>query len=123
MSEAQTEVSRLTSPDSHVDAILVEVNAGATTSYYYEVYIAPRGQKPGASKDAVLVIVAAGDLRDLVMTWRQPKLVQISYKHGWIRAFTNRWSEVSTVGGSYVVELKLIPPEGDTLALPPTLRF
>ena len=122
-SEARTEVRRLSSPDAQVDAILIEVNSGATTKYYYEVYIAPRGQRQEASKDAVLVIVDAGDIRDLGMTWRQPKMLQISYKHGWIRAFTNRWSNAKTGGGSYVVELKLVPPEGDTFALPSTLRF
>src|SRR5262245_11436679 len=45
VSEVRTEVRRLSSPDSQVDAILVEV------------------------------------------TWRQPKLLQISDKRGWIRAF------------------------------------
>jgi hypothetical protein len=37
------EVTRATSPSGVVDAMVTEANGGATTSYYYEVYVAPKG--------------------------------------------------------------------------------
>ncbi|MEJ2405784.1 MAG: hypothetical protein P8171_16075 [Candidatus Thiodiazotropha sp.] len=40
---ARDEVQRVASPDGRLDAVLVEVNAGATTSYVYEVYVVPHG--------------------------------------------------------------------------------
>ncbi|MEJ2610931.1 MAG: hypothetical protein P8179_12820 [Candidatus Thiodiazotropha sp.] len=40
---ARDEVQRVASPDGRLDAVLVEINAGATTSYVYEVYVVPQG--------------------------------------------------------------------------------
>ena len=39
------EVSRVSSPDGKVDAVLVETNGGATTSFGYRVFIATPGEK------------------------------------------------------------------------------
>ena len=43
---SRTEVTRIKSPDSIADAVLIKVNAGATASYAYEVYIIPTGGQP-----------------------------------------------------------------------------
>ncbi len=40
------EVSRVASSASGLDAVLVETNGGATTSFGYVVYVVPRGTKP-----------------------------------------------------------------------------
>jgi hypothetical protein len=40
---ARDEVQRVASPDGRLDAVLMEVNAGATTSYVYEVHVVPHG--------------------------------------------------------------------------------
>src|SRR5215207_8000750 len=37
------EVSRVPSPDRHLDAVLVESNTGATTSFWYDVYVVKDG--------------------------------------------------------------------------------
>ena len=45
------EVARATSPSGKVDAVLVEMNGGATTSFGYNIYVVPKGQpvpKPNA---------------------------------------------------------------------------
>jgi hypothetical protein len=42
---SRDEVARVTSPDGTVDAVLVEVNGGATTSFGYQVFLVPRGGK------------------------------------------------------------------------------
>src|SRR5215475_9506392 len=38
------EVSRITSPSGKVDAVLVERNGGATTSFSYDVFVVPKGK-------------------------------------------------------------------------------
>jgi hypothetical protein len=42
---SRDEVARVTSPDGTVDAVLVEVNGGATTSFGYQVFLVQRGGK------------------------------------------------------------------------------
>ena len=44
---SRDEVVRLPSPGGKIDAIVVETNGGATTSFGYEVHIVPHGSKPG----------------------------------------------------------------------------
>jgi hypothetical protein len=38
------EVARVTAPGGDVDAVLIERNGGATTSFGYEVFVVPRGK-------------------------------------------------------------------------------
>jgi hypothetical protein len=45
------EVARITSPSGKVDAVLVERNGGATTSFGYNVYVVPKG-KPVSKRNA-----------------------------------------------------------------------
>ncbi len=40
------EVARVPNSKANVDAVLVETNGGATTSFGYEVFILPSGQRP-----------------------------------------------------------------------------
>jgi len=41
---SEDEVARVTSPDGRVEAILVETNGGATTSFGYKVLVGERGR-------------------------------------------------------------------------------
>lgn len=54
------EVARVAHPNANVDAVLVETNGGATTSFGYEVFLLPRGQKPKQSDHAVASLYGAG---------------------------------------------------------------
>jgi hypothetical protein len=54
------EVARVPDPNANVDAVLVETNGGATTSFGYLVFIFPRGQKPERSDHAVVSLYGAG---------------------------------------------------------------
>ena len=52
---SEDEVARVTSPNGLVDAILTETNGGATTSFGYLIYVAPRGaSRSNSSKAASL---------------------------------------------------------------------
>lgn len=53
------EVSRVSSPDRTVDAVLLEENGGATVSFAYSIYLVSIGAKP-ASADRVAGLYAAG---------------------------------------------------------------
>ena len=54
------EVARASNPSANVDAVLVETNGGATTSFGYEVFLFPRGQKPKRSDHPVVSLYGAG---------------------------------------------------------------
>jgi hypothetical protein len=44
---SRDEVARITSPNGKLDAVLTEINGGATTSFGYDVTVAVHGQKRG----------------------------------------------------------------------------
>ena len=48
-SPSKDEVVRAVSPSGTVDAVLLETNAGATTSFGYEIYILEHGAQPSGS--------------------------------------------------------------------------
>ena len=43
MSPSHDEVARLPSPDKSLDALIIESNGGATTSYWYDICLVPHG--------------------------------------------------------------------------------
>ena len=54
------EVARVAQPQANVDAVLVETNGGATTSFGYEVFVLPHGQVPERSGNPVAYLYGAG---------------------------------------------------------------
>ena len=48
------EVSRLAAPRGDIEAVLIETNGGATTSFGYEIFVVPRGIKPSGTPVAFL---------------------------------------------------------------------
>ena len=48
------EVARVPSPSGQVDAVLVEGNGGATTSFGYYLYVVPKGKKVSRKPDAAV---------------------------------------------------------------------
>jgi hypothetical protein len=122
-SVGRTEIRRIPSPDSRVDAVLLEGSGGATTGFFYEIHLVLKGGAAPASKEDPVIRIAFAGADDLTIEWSRPKLLAIKYKQGWIQRFTNRWSWNDGKGASYVVELQLVPPAGKEFALPETLRF
>jgi hypothetical protein len=121
-SVGRSEVRRIPSPDSRVEAVLVEGSGGATTDFFYEIHVVPKGTGLQPKEDPVVRMANVGAMDNLSIEWRRPNLLAIAYKQGWIQRFTNRWSGKDGKG-SYVVELKLVPPAGDDFALPERQRF
>jgi len=86
------ELSRLTSPDGKVDAVMVRSeNGGATVGFYYSIYLVPKGNELARwphSRGPVFTTAAAAGLE---MEWGTSKLLEISYKHAEIEEFINSW--------------------------------
>lgn len=51
---SKDEVARVASPDGKLEAVLVETNGGATTSFGYEVHVVQRAGKPNGSPAAFM---------------------------------------------------------------------
>jgi hypothetical protein len=102
------EISRVSSPDSVVDAVLVEVNGGATTDFMYFLYIVPKGGK--YEKGSQLFVITHD--KGLKIFWERSKFLVIEYDEGKILQFQNYWYSRDVQNLKYVVELRLIPKTG-----------
>ena len=100
------EVSRVASPDGKVEAVLDEVNGGATTSYSYALYLVPKGTTKLPSSDVVFV---ADHTENLQIEWAEAKLLHIKYREARIFQFSNFWQSKEVDSFQYVVELRLMP--------------
>jgi hypothetical protein len=53
------EVARVSSPSGRVDAVLVEVNGGATTSFGYSVFVVPTGKLVSRGEPGIVSLYGA----------------------------------------------------------------
>ena len=75
------EVARVTAPGGHLDAVLVEVNGGATTSFGYDVSIVPSGSAPRSGKGvaALYGAVRSDSAYGVNLRWSSPTELRIQY--------------------------------------------
>ena len=75
------EVARVRSPSGRFDAVLVETNAGPTTSPGYGVYVVVAGQRPSAWKRVAVLEGATRneDAYGASLVWRGPTLLLIQF--------------------------------------------
>lgn len=100
------EIERISSPDSIVDVVLIRANAGATTSFIFEVYIVRMGYDVVSTEEKLLF---RGDkMEGLKLQWVQSKLLTIQYKQGRIFDFSNFWSSRDIQYFKYIVEIRLV---------------
>jgi hypothetical protein len=68
---ARDEVSRVADPAGNVDAVLVETNGGATTSFGYLVYVVPRGGaiEEGAEAASLYAAVRSSNAYGVNLRW------------------------------------------------------
>jgi len=102
-SVSRTEVMRIKSPDAITDAVLIKVDAGATTSYAYEVYIVPVGGHSTQGNE----IFKADKINGLEIKWIQSKHLEIKYEDGRIFHFSNFWHSKDVDNFRYIVEIQL----------------
>lgn len=110
------EVSRVTDPSSKIDAVLVETNGGATTSFGYEVFVVPKG---GAASKGTEVVKLYGAVRSkhaygANLKWDGPNKLAVEYLEA--RSAELRGQTI-TIGGEQV-SLVLYPGVNDPAAAP-----
>jgi len=113
------ETERIKSPDGVVDAVLVEGNGGATTSFNYAVFIVPSGTKFEEKSEwfeRQRSLFSADHQKDLQLAWSKPKVLEIRYEKARIFKFSNFWHTQEVQNFEYVVELKLMPSGESSLA-------
>jgi len=102
------EVKRLSSPDSLVDALIVEVNGGSTTPFIYDVYLVPKG-KPFLKDSSGNCIFSADNTDSLNLYWKSEKFLEIQYEQARIFNFINFWQSGELHDYRYIVEICLTP--------------
>ena len=96
---SRDEVARVTSPSGAVDAVLVETNGGATTSFGYEVFVVEAGSSFDA-EDSIAALYAAvrnGSAYGANLRWRAPDVLSIEYLTARSAELYQRSIEVSGV--------------------------
>jgi hypothetical protein len=76
------EVSRVTNPSGKIDAVVVETNGGATTSFGYEVFVIPKGERVIKGKAAVASFygaVRSETAYGVNVKWERPDQLAIEY--------------------------------------------
>jgi len=75
------EVARSASPDRAVDAVVVEGNGGATTSFWYDVYITMPGADyaSGQFVASLYGAVRNANAYGVTLRWMSPTLLHVQY--------------------------------------------
>ena len=109
--EHRKEISRSTSPDKIVDAVLEGADCGAPCSLNYFVSIVPKGG--AASLDQAKQVFLADDAVNLQIRWSEPHLLEIGYDRALIQRFRNVAYPFATQGDArswqYMTEIRLAP--------------
>lgn len=100
---AEEELSRATSPDGRVDAVVTEANPGAFSSFVHNIYIVPKGEKAQRSGDPAIVSTIRGD--DPKVAWQSPHFLNVNVGNSHVTFFGNVW--YSEKVPNYFVELTL----------------
>ena len=98
------EFSRQTSPDGVLDAVVIQDNPGAFSSYLYDLYLVPKGAKAeGVSAAPPIVDTSEGDA--ITVNWEKPHFLTVSTGDSHVRFYGNLW--YSKRVPDYYVELTL----------------
>jgi hypothetical protein len=89
----QKEILRISSPDGKVDAVIIEVNGGATNDLILDVFVVPKGKSIVSKMDDCYWRVLQGRFsQNLNIKWATPKLLEISNAFGYVDYFKNNLS-------------------------------
>jgi hypothetical protein len=108
------EVARVRSPAGDVEGVVVEVNGGATTTFRYDIYLVPAGQKIYGSR-AVAVLVGAARSEQAYgvnLRWISDQALSVEY----FEAKTAKVAESSVQVGGRDIWVALQPGVSDPAA-------
>jgi hypothetical protein len=106
----ETELTRASSPDKQIVALLVQVDpgGGATVGFTNYVYLAQAGQAAG--KTAQFAGYSCGPMH---IEWKESRTLQVTYQpHCHITQFNNEWWTGSDASTAQMVELVLKREDG-----------
>lgn len=87
-----------------VDAVVIQSNPGAFSSFIYNLYIVPKGARGHSILgDPAIMTTSEGD--PLIVTWNKPHFLSANSGNSHIRFFGNLW--YSKRMPDYYVELSL----------------
>jgi hypothetical protein len=110
------EVARVTSPDGTVDAVLVESNGGATTSFWYDVYLVPHGQHWIRAQSVAWLYGAARSEQayGVNLIWRGEETLEAQFS----QAAQTRLHQSDVTVARHRIKVVLSPGITDSLAPP-----
>ncbi|HRF59979.1 MAG TPA: hypothetical protein PLH94_08710 [Fimbriimonadaceae bacterium] len=77
---SEDEVARVVSPSGKIDAVLFEINGGATTSFGYEIYVVEHGAKPSGSPAVALYGAVRNEhAYGANLIWLSPDSLSVEY--------------------------------------------
>jgi hypothetical protein len=78
---SRDEVARVSSPSGKVDAVVVETNGGATTSFGYEVHVVRKTDSPTAGSEAAFIYGAGRNEHafGVNLRWRSDDVLVVEY--------------------------------------------
>jgi hypothetical protein len=101
----QKELVRIKSPDSVVEAVLIQGDGEATVSSPYKIFIVPSGEKPKAEDE----VFRADHTRGLHISWAKNNLLKVEFDKARIFRFTKFWQSRKVRDFEYIVEIKIAP--------------
>jgi hypothetical protein len=114
----RTDVGRAPAPEYPLDAVLVELNVGATTSFSYEVHVVPRGESPSRWRSPVMSIWRGCADRITLECGRPNLLIVKCDDAAHISDFSNLWVGPDAAGSYRTIEVRVQSPAGATPTLP-----
>ena len=110
------EVARVTSPDGAMEAVLVESNGGATTSFWYDVYIVETGSPYSKAYSAASLYGATRNENayGVNLTWNGDSALAIEFRE----AEQSKVSQPLSRVGKRQVSVSLSPGVTDPTAPP-----
>jgi hypothetical protein len=110
------EIARFPSPDDRVDAVVVEVDAGAGNPFVYRLYLVPRG---GAWRKGDERLSYADPVRFRV-AWADARHLELCYDDARFLPVPERRAPTSAQAPEDLVEVKQVKPAAScTAAAPP----
>ncbi len=100
--EAPIVVARMQSSDGAYDAVIARVSGGATSPWDVRVYIVQHGVTDYADQNQVF---GATHVDSLLVAWRDPNTLTVSYQYANIYLFKNVWWKTR----ARTVEVRLAP--------------
>lgn len=114
------EVARVTSPDGALDAVLIETNGGATTSFGYDVEVVPHAAKADAATAATLYgATRNAQAYGANLRWVGTRELSVEYLQA---RWTHQKESVATVGNERVAVV-LHPGVTDNSAPPGGMAY